>query len=323
VAVSRALTGLGATSAGAAALAALAPDLAREEARALRRALAAAVAEGGVAPAEAALAAGARVAAIVAGPGVAALAGAVLLGLAQTGGLLAPEALRPRGERLSPGAGIRRIVNPAAAGRALLSTLAGAAALAVGLALLHAHAAPLGRIPALRPGPAWTAALAVPAGVAAPLLGLLAGLGLLDLLHARTAVRRRLRMTRTEVERDQREDSGDPRLRAERRRLHATVSGAPGRPACLVVNPTRIAVALSRGPEGGEDAFVQAKAAGARAAALRREARRLGIPVLADRSLARSLFLLADVGEPIPEELREAAAAVLAWAEARSAGREP
>ncbi|MGA8892160.1 MAG: EscU/YscU/HrcU family type III secretion system export apparatus switch protein, partial [Anaeromyxobacteraceae bacterium] len=162
----------------------------------------------------------------------------------------------------------------------------------------------------------------VAAGTAPPLLALLAAFSLLDLFQARAMAMGRLRMTRTEVERDQREDSGDPRLRAERRRLHASVSAAPGRPACLVVNPTRIAVALSRGTEGKEGAVVIAKAAGVRAAALRREARRLGIPVLSDRPLARSLFRLADVGEPIPEELQEATAAVLAWAHSLSGGRD-
>jgi flagellar biosynthesis protein FlhB len=247
----------------------------------------------------------------------------LLVGLLQTRGLLAPEAIRPRWERLDPGSGMRRMASPAAAARAFLVTLAGTAALAIGLALLVARAAPLSRIPALRPGAAWSAALAIPAGVVPPLLALLAAWSLLDLLHSRSVSLRRLRMTRTEVERDQREDSGDPRLRAERRRLHASVSGAPGRPACLVVNPTRIAIALSRGPDAGEPGHVLAKASGVRAAALRREARRLGVPVLADRPLARSLFRLADVGEPIPEELQEATAAVLAWAESRSGGRIP
>jgi flagellar biosynthesis protein FlhB len=323
VAVSRALTGLGAASAGAAAIGAVAPGLAREEARALRRALTAAVSEPGATPGAAALEAGARVGSLVAAPCAAALAGAVLVGLLQTRGLLSPEAVRPRWERLAPGPGLRRVLDLAAAGRAVLATLVGAAALAIGLGLLLSHAAPLARIPALRPGAAWAAALSIAGGAAPPLLALLAAWGLLDLLRARASALRRLRMTRAEVERDQREDSGDPRLRAERRRLHATVSGAPGRPACLVVNPTRIAVALSRGAEGGEEAFVLAKASGVHASALRREARRLGIPVLADRPLARSLFRLADVGEPIPEELRDAAEAVLAWAESRSGGRSP
>jgi flagellar biosynthesis protein FlhB len=321
--VSRALTGLGAASAGAAAIAAVAPGLARDEARALRRLLSEAVSGAGPAPGEAVLAAGTRLASGLAVPGAAALAGAILVGLLQTRGLLSLEAIRPRWDRLSPGPGLRRIVDPTSVARTFLATLFGAVVLATGLALLLADAAPLARIPALRPGAAWSAALAVPAGVAPPLLALLAAWGLLDLAHARWASLRRLRMSRTEVERDHREESGDPRLRSERRRLHASVSAGPGRPGCLVVNPTRIAVAISRGPEAGEPAFVLAKASGARAAALRREARRLGIPVVADRPLARSLFRLANVGEPIPDELQEATAAVLAWAESQSGGRGP
>ncbi|MEI7706101.1 MAG: EscU/YscU/HrcU family type III secretion system export apparatus switch protein, partial [Deltaproteobacteria bacterium] len=65
---------------------------------------------------------------------------------------------------------------------------------------------------------------------------------------------------------------------------------------------------------------VLGKGTGARAAALRREARRLGVPVVHDRELARALFRLAEVGEAIPEELYEATAAVLAWVHGLDAG---
>jgi type III secretion protein U len=119
-------------------------------------------------------------------------------------------------------------------------------------------------------------------------------------------------MTRAEVERDLREDEGDPRQRGERRRLHASLAGGPSRAACLVVNPTHVAVALAHRPGDDDPPVVVAKGSGRLATALRREARRLGIPVVPERELARALFRLTDPGEAIPEELYEAAAAVLA-----------
>jgi flagellar biosynthesis protein FlhB len=57
---------------------------------------------------------------------------------------------------------------------------------------------------------------------------------------------------------------------------------------------------------------VLAKGAGDEAARIRSAARRAGVPVVHDVPLARALFRLAEVGEAIPEELFEAAAAVLA-----------
>lgn len=313
VPVSRAIVGLGATTFGLGALVAAAPALAREEAAALRRALCAAVSGAQQVPLDLALSALGRVAVLSAGPSAAACLGAILAGLPQTGGLFSPEVLQPRWDRVDPGAGLRRLLSLAGPGQAIRSTLVCVAALALGTWLLADRARLLSQVPRMRPGAAWTEAARAAGTALPPLLALLAAAGLADLLLQRRRHLRSLRMTRTEAERDQREDDGDPRQRTERRRLHASLAGAPGRPTCVVVNPTRLAVALAHRRGGDDPPIVLGKASGVRAAALRREARRLGIPVVHDRALARALFRLADVGEAIPEELYAATAAVLAY----------
>lgn len=312
VPVSRALVGLGATALGLAALVVAAPTLAREEAGELRRALADAVSRAELVPLDLAWAAARRVVLLLAAPAAAACAGALLAGLPQTGGLFAPEAVRPRWDRIDPGAGIRRVFSLAGPGQAVYATLVALAALATGFRFLLDRVPLLTQVPRMRAGAAWTEAAGTVGATIPPLLALLAAAGLAELLMQRRRHLRGLRMTRAELERDQREDDGDPRQRAERRRLHASMVGAPGRPTCLVVNPTRLAIALAHRRGGDNPPVVLGKASGIRAAALRREARRLGIPVVHDRSLARALFRLADVGEAIPEELYEATAAVLA-----------
>jgi type III secretion protein U len=121
-------------------------------------------------------------------------------------------------------------------------------------------------------------------------------------------------MSRDEVRREAREDEGDPRHRAERRRIHrALAEAAPlARATCLGVNPTHLAVALHHQRGSGEAPRVLAKGHGAAAARLRSLARRAGVPVVRDPPLARALHRLAEVGDEIPEELYDAAAAVLA-----------
>jgi type III secretion protein U len=141
----------------------------------------------------------------------------------------------------------------------------------------------------------------------------LAVCGVFDLLVARRRLRRQLRMTREEVARERRDDEGDPRHKAERRRLHRAVlaAGPVCRAACVIVNPTRIAVALEH-TRGSDDApIVLAKGIGDAAARLRAQARRAGVPIVRDVALARALYRLAEVGDAIPEELYDAAAAVL------------
>ena len=320
VPVSRALIGLGAAAFGLAALGASLPGMGREEAGALRRALLLASAGGDLAPLELALSGLSRVARLTFAPAAAACAGALLTGLTQTGALFSPDALRFRWDRLAPSRGVRRIFSRAALGRAAFTLGVGASAIAVAGLALASQAPALSRIPRLLPGGAWSAATAVVAHAVAPLVALLAAAGAGDLLVLRHRHLKGLKMSRSELERDLREDEGDPRQRSERRRLHASLAGKGERAACVVVNPSHLAVALAHRREENDPPIVLAKASGAMAAALRREARRMGIPVVRDRALARALFRLADVGEAIPEELYEATAAVLAYVHGLASG---
>jgi len=142
---------------------------------------------------------------------------------------------------------------------------------------------------------------------------MLLAFGAVDLLLARRRHRASLRMTRAEVLRDHREDEGEPRHRAERRRLHrAAVASAPvSQAALVVVNPAHVAVAVFHRRGSEEAPVVLAKGLGPAAARIRAAARRAGVPIVRDVALARALYELAEVGEAIPEELYQAAAAVL------------
>jgi type III secretion protein U len=143
---------------------------------------------------------------------------------------------------------------------------------------------------------------------------LLLAFGALDLLLVRRRFRGLLMMTPDEVERERREEEGDPRHKAERRRQHRALAsaGPVSRAAVVVVNPTRLAVALGHRPEADEAPVVLAKGTGDDAARIRALARRAGVPIVRDVALARALYQLAEVGEEIPAELYQAAAVVLA-----------
>ncbi|WP_338864314.1 EscU/YscU/HrcU family type III secretion system export apparatus switch protein [Myxococcus stipitatus] len=150
-------------------------------------------------------------------------------------------------------------------------------------------------------------------------------LGLADYALARRSHLRELMMSREELKREHKESEGDPRHKGQRRALHRQLAqGGPARgvqrATAVIVNPTHLAVALRYDTEECEAPYLVAKAREEDALRLREEARRLGIPVLRDVPLARSLIHY-DVGEPIPEELYEAAAVVLRTAmDARDVG---
>jgi type III secretion protein U len=140
-------------------------------------------------------------------------------------------------------------------------------------------------------------------------------LGVGDYVLARRRHLKDLMMTREEVKREHKESEGDPHHKSQRRALHRQwAAGGPargvGKASVVVVNPTHIAVALRYEPEECEAPYLVGKGREADALELRRDAERLGVPVVRDVPLARSLVHY-DVGEEIPEELYQAAAAVL------------
>jgi flagellar biosynthesis protein FlhB len=244
---------------------------------------------------------------------LAALAAAALAGMLQAGPGLRPGALAPRLERLDPVRGLRRLASPAQLLRAPLGLAKAVTLLALTLGWLRDVLGGLAQLPRAGGGAALTAAPAL-FGLALRLVGAVAVFGVLDLALARRRHRRALMMSRDEVRRELKEDEGDPERRAERRRLHRAVleAGPVAHATVVVVNPSHVAVALRH--ERGADAAprVLAKGIGRAAARIRSAARRAGVPIVRNVALARALHRLAEVGDEIPEELYEAAAAVLA-----------
>jgi type III secretion protein U len=313
VAHSRDLSGSVALLAGLAALAAGFPGAAGRLARFVRAAVAAAP-RGDAPPLGALLDALGAVAALSLPACAAAFLGAAAAGALQTGARFAPEAISFRWERLDPIRGLRRLVSPVQLAQIALRLAEIALALVLAARRLAAVAPALSQLPRL--GPVAAAAAAAPPlrALAWELAAMLVAFGLLDLAIQRHHHRRALMMTREEVRRDLREEEGDPWLRAERERIRraAAQAGPVARAACVVVNPTHLAVALGHERGSDEAPRVLAKGSGAEAARIRAAARRAGVPVVHDVPLARALFRLAEVGEAIPEELFQAAAVVLA-----------
>lgn len=235
--------------------------------------------------------------------------------VAQVGFELNPEHLTPKLERISPASGLKRLFSLRQLGevaKALVVT-------GVVAALVWSEVQEAGP-DALRA--VWlegAAGLGQLVGMIAPLAIRLAWvllvLGVADYALARRHHLKDLMMTREEVKREYKESEGDPHHKAQRKALHRQLAqGGPARgvqkATAVVVNPTHIAVAIRYDTKECDAPYLVAKGQEEDALALRREAKRHGIPVVRDIPLARSLIHY-DVGEQIPEELYQAAAVVL------------
>jgi type III secretion protein U len=140
-------------------------------------------------------------------------------------------------------------------------------------------------------------------------------LGAADYALARRKHLKELMMSREDLKQEHKSSEGDPHHKAKRKQLHQQISaGGPARgvqkATAVVVNPTHIAVALRYDENECEAPYIVAKGREEDALKIRKQAGELEVPIVKDVPLARALVNY-DVGEEVPEELYQAAAAVL------------
>ena len=238
----------------------------------------------------------------IAPPLVAAFAAALAAGIAQTQGLITLLPLAPASLRRRPTDGVWRSVG-----------LGAVAAVATGIALHMEQTVALKMI--RESGETALAATAAALGRVALRVGVaMAAAGVVDLVARRALLERSLWMTRSERERERRDDEGDPRLAAERRRRGQALGVGTNRLAeeiassLVVVASEGVAAAI--GLDGGRPIL---RAAGERLMAARivDVARRLGTPIRADADLAARLAPLSS-GDLVPPPLAARALALIA-----------
>jgi flagellar biosynthesis protein FlhB len=148
--------------------------------------------------------------------------------------------------------------------------------------------------------------------------GVLGAIALLDYAWQRREHRQGLRMTKQEVKDENREQEGDPRIKAKVRKAYREITGnkmlAEVRTADVVVtNPVHVAVALRYAADEMGAPTVVAKGAEAMCERIKQVARSAGVPIVERRALARALFRSVPIGREIPSALYRAVAEVLAY----------
>ena len=236
---------------------------------------------------------------------LAAVATALLVGMAQVGMFATAEPLKPDFGRLSPAQGLRRMFSARSLIR-LGFTLVRMAVVGGVLVLAWRRYVPMFAGASL--APVW--ALTQLAGEIVWFVALRIGVAMLaiaalDYLYQRWQHRHDLRMTRREVLEDMRRMEGNPQMRLHMRQLARRHGGqwahsGVGR-SSLVVVAAALAVAIRIDAPGGRTRL-SIKGAGRDAATIRQAARRLGVRCAHDDSLARRLWPLR-TGQVLPADL--------------------
>ena len=130
--------------------------------------------------------------------------------------------------------------------------------------------------------------------------------------------RRKLRMSKDEVKRENKEQEGDPHIKARvrslqremaRRRMMTEVPKAD----VVVTNPTHFSVALKYDAERMGAPIVVAKGRGDVALKIRELAKEHKVPLLEAPPLARALYAHCELEQPVPAALYTAVAEVMAY----------
>lgn len=146
-------------------------------------------------------------------------------------------------------------------------------------------------------------------------LGSIAGL---NYLYQLRKISNELKMSHSEVKEEGRQSEGDPKVKAAMRQMAKRMSqrqmlSAVATADVVVTNPTHFAVALKY--ERGKDKAPMLLAKGDRAFAKRIKAIAAAheVPMIENKPVARMLFKAGRVGKPIPLELYQAVADILAF----------
>ncbi|MEY4237918.1 MAG: hypothetical protein RL339_519 [Pseudomonadota bacterium] len=235
----------------------------------------------------------------------------------------------PKGNRLDPLAGLKRMFGPTGwieAGKGLLKlALLGAIAWYWGRDWLERLFA-LGRGAAIGPqlALAWEA-------ITSLLLALSAGLVLVALIDWPVQWLRRnqrLKMTDQEMRDEHKEAEGSPEnkmaIRNKQRQLAmGGVAKAMREAQFVLTNPSHFSVAMAYDPAKASAPIVLAKGRGEKALAMRELAAELQVPTLEYPALARSVYFTTRENQVIREELYAAVAGVLAFVLSLKRGEQP
>ena len=142
-------------------------------------------------------------------------------------------------------------------------------------------------------------------------------IGLADFFYQRQHFEKSIRMTKQEVKDEAKDAEQSPEVKGKQRSLMFSAAqrrmlAAVPKATVVITNPTHFAVAL-RYEEGVSAPVCLAKGVDFMAFRIREKARAAGVVVVENPPLARALFHSVRLDQPIPKELYQAVAQVLAF----------
>lgn len=246
----------------------------------------------------------------------------VVAGLAanfgQVGFFLSAEPMSPKLEKINPAAGFKRIFSR----RGLMEGVKALAKLAI--FSMIAYGAVSNDWPRLV-GLAWLHPTQAVQSIAAILHSIMLRIALVWLIIAavdyffqRKEVEKQLKMTKTELKQEMKEQEGSPEVKsAQSQKRRQLLKGGLAKKLkeadVLITNPTHFAVAVKYQRNSMHAPMVLAKGQDFLALKMREIAGQLDVPIVENKPLARALYKQCEPGDFIPRDLFGPVAEVLAY----------
>lgn len=245
----------------------------------------------------------------------ASFAGCLVTGLAQGGGVsIHPNAIAIKLSRLNPITNLGNLFSLRSAIRTVKSLVPAAVMGVLGWGALKGLMVPMPVMSLLRLPATFSAAYTLAVDAAWVTLCWSA----LDYAIEWRSWNERLKMSKQEMRDEMKEAMGNPQIKMRVRQIQMAmrkrkVKADMSRASVVITNPTHYAVALEFSFDTMQAPTVLAKGRDLLAAEIREEARWLGIPMIENPPLARSLYRLVEPGQSIPFELYATVASILAF----------
>jgi flagellar biosynthetic protein FlhB len=252
-------------------------------------------------------------------PVMAVTAVVAILASGVTGGYhFSMKGVAPKMSKLSPAAGLKRMLGSRAAVELLKSLAKFSLVAGVLWLLIERHMVELIHLGSMELQPALASAGTLITQAALWLTISLVLIAFIDAPYQKWAYIKRLRMTKQEVKDEMKDMEGRPEVKQQiRRRQREMANGRMMQKVkdadVVITNPEHFAIALSYDPTSDGAPILLAKGADHMAALIREEAKKHGVEMFASPQLARALYFTTDVDKPIPEALYHAVAPVIAY----------
>jgi flagellar biosynthesis protein FlhB len=243
---------------------------------------------------------------------------ALLSGFIQHGFSFSVEPLLPKFEKVSPGAGFKRLFSAQSLAEFVKGLIKLVVVGSVAVYVLWPEFARLDRLAAFPPAALLQHLGSLAGRLMIATLSVVAAMAALDMLYQRFRHMQGLRMSRQEVRDEMKQTDGDPHIKARlrqirmeraRKRMMAKVPEA----TVVVTNPSHYAVALKYIREEMDAPLVVAKGMDFTALKIREIATENDVPIIENPPLARALYATCEVDQTIKPDHYKAVAEIIGY----------